>query len=242
MIRRLTAVLFLLAAATALAQPVAPAANPGPADGPVLHGRIDGNYYVSPGMIYRIEIPVSPKLGGQISDTDEVVTFIDDFNVHLSIACFPQDATQRWELATRGTKDYCVYFFSNYILPDFQQMFPGASVESARYAPDLMDGALLIYTLLPGGSMFADKAAVLPNAAKAPVAKRGNLVFVYLGHIYVLSSELAERVTEGSKYHKTTAEEDEILRQRLTDIAGKIGFNTPAEAKPAKGTAPAGRK
>lgn len=234
MTRCLFVVLALLAA-PAFAQSPGLGAPPGPP----LAGHIDGPYYVSPGEVYRVEIPVLPALGGQISDTDNVVTFQDDFNQHVSIACFPQDATQRWELSTRGLKDYLVYYFSNYVLPDFKQMFPGTAVESASFAPGVMDGSLLIYTLLPGGSMFTEKAAILPNPAKPAVAKRGNLIFVHREHIYVISSELAERITEGSKYNKTAAEEDEILRLRLVDLSNKMYYKVPDAAAADTKTAPA---
>ena len=53
------------------------------------------------------------------------------------------------------------------------------------------------------------------------------------GHIFVISIELAERVIEGRTYTKTTAEEDDILRQRLNDVVAKIQFATlpAADAK-----------
>jgi hypothetical protein len=58
------------------------------------------------------------------------------------------------------------------------------------------------------------------------------------GHIFVLSVELAEKVIEGTAFKKTVAEEDEILRQRLTDIAGKIQFaKPPAASTPSPATA-----
>ena len=66
------------------------------------------------------------------------------------------------------------------------------------------------------------------------MAKRGNLLFVRNGHIFVISIELAERVIEGRSYNKTTAEEDEILRNRLTDIVSKITFAQPPVAETAK--------
>ena len=43
----------------------------------------------------------------------------------------------------------------------------------------------------------------------------------------MLSIELAERILERSTYKKTTAEEDEILRQRLVELLGKVTFSTP---------------
>ncbi len=73
--------------------------------GPGLAGKIEGRTYVSPTGQFKVAIPVLPELGGDITDTPNVVTFQDDFNVHVSIAAFQQDATQRWELATRGVKD-----------------------------------------------------------------------------------------------------------------------------------------
>jgi len=85
------------------------------------------------------------------------VTFQDQFNVHVSIAAFPMDATQRWELSTRGLKDYLTYFFDTFVMSDFRQMFPNSRIESTSYAPDVMNGAYTIFTLLPGGSMFGDK-------------------------------------------------------------------------------------
>src|ERR1044071_10382230 len=81
-----------------------------------IEGKIEGKTYVSPTGMFKVVVPVLPELGGDITDTPNVVTFQDDFNVHVSIAAFPQDATQRWELSTRGLKDYLIYFFSNLFL------------------------------------------------------------------------------------------------------------------------------
>ncbi len=202
---------------------------------PSLAGKIEGKTYVSPTGMFKVAIPVLPELGGQVSDTPNVVTFEDDFNTHISIAAFPQDATQRWELSTRGLKDYLVYFFSNFVLSDFRQSFENVQVESAKFGPfvNVSDGALIAFILIPGGTMFADKVPALGADGKPPVAKRGNLVFVKNGHIFVVSIELAERVIEGKSYTKTTAEEDEILRTRLNDIMGKIQFAKPPAATPA---------
>lgn len=205
-----------------------------PAQG--LEGKIEGKSYVSPTGIFKVVIPVLPELGGDITDTPNVVTFQDDFNVHVSIAAFPQDATQRWELSTRGTKDYLIYFFSNFVLSDFKQTFEGVQIESAKFVPGLFDGALLTYLLIPGGTMFGHRVPQL-SSDRVPVAKRGNLLFVRNGHIFVISIELAERVIEGRSYTKTTAEEDEILRTRLMDIVSKIAFAKPPAAEPAKETA-----
>ncbi len=193
-----------------------------------LVGRVEGKTYVSPTGAFRVTVPVLPELGGRIFDTPNVVTFQDDFNVLCTIAAFPMDATQRWELSTRGPRDYLAFFFGNFVLPDFQQTFPGTRVESGKFAPDIAGGALVAYTLLPGGSMFAHKLSFVGPGEKVPDAKRGNLVFVRNGWVFVLSVELAERILERSSYHKTPEEEDQILRQRLIELLDKIEFTKPA--------------
>ncbi len=211
-------------------------------DAPPLHGRVEGRMYVSPTGLFKVTIPVLPELGGQITDTANVVTFQDDFNVHVSIAVFPQDATQRWEMSTRGTKDYLAYFFANFVLGDFKQTFSGVEAESATYVPSIQGGALIAYLLIPGGSMFMDRVPQMGPTDHVPVAKRGNLVFVKNDNIVVISTELAERVIEGKSYHKTPAEEDKILRQRLEDILSKMEFTHVPAAKavmPTTPTAPA---
>ena len=213
MFRRLIALLFAFPL-FALAQEPAPAQ---------LAGRVEGRTYVSPTGVFSVTIPVLPELGGSITDTPNVVTFQDEFNTHVSIAAFPQDATQRWELSTRGLKDYLIYFFSNFVLADFKQAFGGAQIESAKFSSTQLDGTLITNILLPGGSMFAEKIPSYDDG-RIPIAKRGNLLFVKNGHIFVVSTELAERVIEGKAYKKTTAEEDDILRQRLNEIVDKIQF------------------
>jgi hypothetical protein len=199
------------------------------AAGPALVGRVEGRNYISPTGVFRVSIPVLPELGGTITDTPNVVTFQDEFSTHVSIAAFPQDATQRWEMSTRGLKDYLVYFFSNFVLADFKQAFEGTQIESAKFSPGQLDGALITNILLPGGSMFADKIPQF-DESRIPVAKRGNLLFVKNGHIFVVSTELAERVIEGRTYNKTTAEEDDLLRHRLNDVVDKIQFAKPPAA------------
>ncbi len=191
-----------------------------------IQGRIEGTSYVSPTGLFRVTIPVLPALGGEITDTPNVVTFQDDFNVHVSIAAFQQDATQRWENSTRGVKDYLIYFFSNFVLADFRQTFSGVQIESAKFVPGTLEGALLAYLLVPGGTMFPERVPQVGGEAVA-VAKRGNLLFVRNEHVFVISIELAERVIEGKAFNKTTAEEDEILRRRLLEIVDKITFSRP---------------
>ena len=188
-----------------------------------LAGKVEGKTYISPTGLFKVVIPVLPELGGEITDTPNVVTFQDDFNVHVSIAAFPQDATQRWEFSTRGAKDYLIYFFSNFVLADFKQTFAGVQIESAKFVPGTMEGSLLTSLLIRGGTMFADRVPAI-GGGSVPVAKRGNLLFVRGGHVFVLSTELAERAIEGKSFGKTTEEEDEILRNRLLDILSKITF------------------
>lgn len=177
-------------------------------------------------------IPVLPELGGSISDTENVVTFDDDFSTSVSVAAFAQDTTQRWENETRGRQDYLVYFFRTYVMPDFQQRAPGARIESAGFLPGIQDGALIVYTLLPGGSMFADRISLTGEPDPSLVAKRGNLLFVKNAHVFVISTELAERVLEHSIYHKTTAEEDALLRTRLLNLLDSMKlFSPPAPSE-----------
>jgi hypothetical protein len=192
-----------------------------------IEGRIDGRTYVSPTGLFKVTIPVLPELGGDLTDTPNVVTFQDDFNVHVSIAAFPQDATQRWENSTRGAKDYLIYFFSNFVLSDFRQNFEGVQIESAKFVPGVLDGALLTYLLVPGGTMFPDRLPAVSNDV-LPVAKRGNLLFIRNEHVFVISIELAEKVIEGKSYGKNVAEQDEILRKRLLEMVDKITFLKPA--------------
>lgn len=222
--------LLLALAASPLAAQVAP--EP-------LQGSIDGKTYIAPGDLYRVEIPVLPELGGRVMDTETTVTFQDDFNIMTTIAAVPMDATQRWEYSTRGAKEYLAYFFANLVLPDFQQAFPGTHVDTAKYAASVADGALFVYAVLPGGSMFAHKLSFLGADQPVPEAKRGNLVFVRNDHIFVVSIELAERVTERATYKKTPEEENELLRQRLVDLLAKIKFPKPTAPTPTPAPAPA---
>lgn len=204
-----------------------------PAWAATLAGRMDGDSYVSPTGQFRIRAPVLPELGGTITDTDNVVTFQDNFSTHISVACFPLDATQRWEFDTRGRRDYLLYFLTDVVMANFNTRFPGSRIESARYLPDLQEGALIGYTLLPGGSEFEQVNRVLDGPPVDPVtAKRGTLLFLHDRHVYALSTELAERATQRSTYKLTTAQEDEQLAARLTALYGRITFTSDRPRTP----------
>jgi hypothetical protein len=220
MLRLLT--IMLAAAAPALAQ-----TGDIPAE---LNGTVDDGVYTSPTGTFKIAIPVLPELGGATHDTKNVVTFRDSFGLQISIGAFLNDATLKWQLSTRGTKDYLIYFFSNFVLPDFRKFCPGTQMESAGYSTDLMDGSLFTYILLPGGSVFGEQLAFAP-AGDPPVAKRGNMLFVKNGVTYVISTELSERVTEGGRFKKTPDEENKILRKRLQNIATNMTLIAPAAPK-----------
>lgn len=220
-IRRLAACCFgLLAFASARAQVATPP--------PSLYGEIKGTSYLAPGGRFRMTIPVLPELGGQIHDTENVVTFDDPVSTHVSVACFPLDLSNKWELDTRGIRDYLEHFFKEFVYPDFAQRFAGATNEASLYSPQLRDGALFVFSLLPGGSAFESRASVLDAPASGPaVAKRGTLLFVQNTCIFILSAELAERVTQRSAFQKTPEQENEILRARLVELANRIQVPKP---------------
>ncbi|HEY8993625.1 MAG TPA: hypothetical protein VIM71_02985 [Lacunisphaera sp.] len=208
----------LLLCSLALAAAPAPTAD--------LMGRMDGESYVSPTAQFRIRAPVLPELGGVITDDENVVTFQDNFGTHISVACFPLDATQRWEFETRGRRDYLLYFFTDVIMTNFTTRFPGSKIESARYLPDLEEGSLIGYSLLPGGSHFEQQNRVLDGPSPTPVvAKRGTLLFIHNRHIYALSIELAERATQRTTYKQTVEQENEQLSARLTALHGRMSFS-----------------
>jgi hypothetical protein len=200
-----------------------------PPDAPVLIGTVEGDTYVSPTGIFKVPIPVLPSLGGVITDTQNVVTFQDAFNTHISIAAFKQDATQRWQLSFLGIKDYLQYFLNNFVLPDFAKSFPKVQLDTNGVYIKNFDGALIAFILLPGGSMFSSRIPHIADEAKPPVAKRGNMLFVKNGTIFVISTELAERVTEGSSYSQTSQQENDQLKERLVDIGNRIRFLAPAK-------------
>jgi hypothetical protein len=218
--------LSLLLAAGALA-PAAVSAQVG-----TLAGRLEGDTYVSATGEFSVPLPVLRELGGTVTDTENVVTFSDTFSTHISIACFPQDALQRWELETRDLRDYLLYFFTDFVLTDFARRFPGSKIESARFIPELMDGALVTYALLPGGSYFESKDGGLGPSASRVTAKRGTLLFVRNRHVFVLSTELAERATQRGTYAATPEKENDQLAARLTALAGRLVFPAPKPRAP----------
>lgn len=219
--------LSLLLAAGALV-PAALSAQSAP-----LAGKLEGDTYISATGEFSLPLPVLRELGGTVSDTENVVTFSDSYSTHISIACFPQDALQRWELDTRGLRDYLLYFFTDFVLTDFDRRFPGSKIESARFVPELLDGALITYAELPGGSHFEPKEGVLGAAPPRRVtAKRGTLLFVRNRHVYVLSTELAERATQRGSYESTPEKENALLTTRLTGLANRLAFPAPRPRSP----------
>ena len=196
-----------------------------------LVGHTEGDIYFSANGAFSVPIPVRAEMGGMVTDNANVVTFKDDFNILYIIAAFPLDSSQRWEISIHPRQEYLQNFFAQFMLPDFRRAFAGAQVETtATYMKNMFGGALVIYTLLPGGSMFAAKVTSIDPDRKPPVAKRGNLIFVNNDFVYVISSELAERVTEGSAYTMTQEQEDLALREKLVDMAQKIKFRAPSAA------------
>ena len=220
---RITPILCVAVAAAAAAH----ALDPRPRG---LVGSVSGGIYTSPTGAFSMEVPVLASLGGAVSDTPKVVIFKDNFGLQVSVGAFVQDATQKWELSTRGTKDYLIYFLSTYVLPDFRSYCPKTTVESAIFSPEPMEGAVFAYLLMPGGSMF-EVQEVFGHRGNPPVAKRGNMIFVKNGFTFVISTELSERVTEGSSYNKTPQEENKILQARLLGIVRKMQFPAPAGPK-----------
>lgn len=196
-----------------------------------LYGRLDGDVYVAPAGRYRVTLPVLPELGGQVHDTENVVTFDDNLNTHASIACFPLDVDQKTELEVRGPRRYLAYFYTEFVLPDFKKRFPGTTAAETLWVPEYREGAIIGFALLPGGSAFANRETITTkDAGDPPVAKRGNLLFLHGDAVYVVSVELAERITQRSVFNKTPEEENVILRERLLLMANRIQFPSPAKA------------
>lgn len=231
------AALLCVALCTGASAQQGSAATPAPAVPappiPTLYGQEKNGFYTAPEKRFRVAIPVLPELGGQVHDTPNVVTFDDDVSVHASIACFPLDLSQRWELETRGSRDYLAYFYASFVFSEFERRYPGAANEHSLFTAELKGGALFVFTLLPGGSSFAARSQVVPAPADAPlVAKRGTLLFVERDCIFILSLELAERITQRSTFGKTAAQENELLRERLLELVQRMQI--PALPAPAR--------
>ncbi len=197
------------------------------ADDSVLKGRLEHNRYVAPSGSYSISLPVQIELGGTVTDTAEVVTFQDDFRIHASVACFRLGSSQERERQTRGLRDYLVWFFRQHVQTQFDRRFPGATIDEARYLPEVLGGALIVYNSLPNGSMFMKQMALPDAGARPPPARRGNILFIEQKHLYVVSLELAKLQAEATSSPLVSAEEQrEILREELLGMVGRITFET----------------
>jgi len=195
---------------------------------PVLMGRVEINTYVAPSGSFKIPIPVSQELGGSITDSDHLVTFEDTFVTHITIANFPLDPTQRWELSTDGPKSYLLTFFERYVVRNYREAFKEIHVEeNARFLPSMYGGTFIAFLTIPGGSNFNARIQLLVADARPRVAKYGVIMFVRNDFIYIISMELAEHAIEGSAYHQTAEKENVILRGRLLDIASQMQFTKP---------------
>lgn len=192
-----------------------------------LYGTIENNRYTPPSGEFTVTLPVQPEMGGSVTDTPQVVTFQDQLSLHASIACFALDSAQLREEEMRGRRDYLTWFFAQHVQPQFRQRYEGASIESARFMPEVLKGALMVFNLLPGGSMLGERVPLLDDG-KPPVAKRGNLLFVHHKHLYVVSLELAEKSLNASAFDWPVAQQDEVLRQRLMELVGRMEFSPPA--------------
>ncbi len=231
LLRALSALLIVGTALAAKPSP-APLEEAAPAAVPKLLGRIEGDRYIAPGEAYSVPVPVLHGDNATIMDNGEIVVFKDKVATLLTIAAFPMPPVARWEFETTPPKDYLIAFFRDNILRDYVREFPGSTIESARFLPDIFGGAMVAFTLLPGGSVFPPAT---PHAPTAPalVAKRGHFVFVREGRIFVLAVELAERITRTTDTALTTAEEDQVLFDRLITVLAALRFGQDAVAAPA---------
>lgn len=198
-----------------------------------LVGRLENDRYFAPCGLFSVPVPALAGFQAEIVDNEEVVVFRDSVGTLLTVACFKMPLDQKWEYETSTPRDYAIHFFREFILPDLVEQFPGSRIESARYLGDVRGGALLVFTLMPGGSAFELDPILraLPDAP-TPVAKRGNLIFVYADHVFVVSTELAERVTQYSTYVLTTEQEDQRLRARLLETVERMEFFPPPSKRP----------
>ncbi len=215
-----------LHAETAAPTPAAPAETTTAA--PKLQGRIEDDRYHAPGDVFSVPVPVLHGENQVVMDNGEIVVFKDKVSTLLTIAAFPMPPIAQWEYKTTPPKDYLITFFRDNILRDYRGEFPESSIESARFLPDVSGGAMVAFTLLPGGSAFASTEPRPPTAPPA-VAKRGHLVFVHDNRVIVIAVELAERITKEANYTLTTPEEDRILFDRLATVFTALRFGPDAQ-------------
>ena len=201
-----------------------------------LQGSIDdNNYYTSPGGHYRIPVPVLAELGGSVEDSMTVTDFRDGYGTHVLIASLPLEPALRARLDTSSKKDFLTWFYAQQVQAEYQRSYPGAKTEAARFIPGLQDGTLFATILLPQGSAFRD-LLFLKESEEEPAAKRGSFIFVKNDRLFIVTTELYERILKRDSFKKTPEEEDAILRERLMELLGKMTF--PATA-PARATEPA---
>lgn len=203
-----------------------------------LRGRVENGRYYAPSGAFNITIPILVGERPLILDNPNVVVFRDDIRTMLTVVAVPMEPIDKWEFETTSPREFLIAFFRENVLADFQNSFPGTSVEGAIMLNDFEGGALLVCTLHPNGSAFEVDPIVRndPNS-KPPVAKRGSLLFRHGDHVFVLSTELADRVTEMSTYITDTATEDRILRERLVEAVSQMRFadsppETPQDSPP----------
>lgn len=222
-LRSLALSVLLLAAGSALpAEPAEAAAPPAPAPATPtkLLGRIADDRYHAPHDVYSVPVPVLQGEGATIMDNGEIVVFKDKVSTLLTIASFAMPAIAKWEYETTPPKDYLIAFFRDNVLRDYRLEFPDTTIESARFLPDAFGGIMVAFTLLPSGSAFTPAAPTAPPS----VAKRGHLVFVRDGRIFVIAVELAERVTAPQDYNLNQAQEDHVLFNRLVGVVTTMHF------------------
>jgi hypothetical protein len=203
-----------------------------PDEGPVLLGNIENGSYISPNGLFRIPIPVLPELGGRITDTVNMVTFQDAFTTHITLAAIPMDSLMLEALAKSNRKEYLIKFFTGIMVPGMQKRFKDMTLEAnGVFMPKIHDGAVLINTLIPGGTAFYSRIAMFGATDNLPVAKRGNLLFIHGDVLFIISTELGERSTARSAYKKTLEQENDILRKQLLALHASLVIKG-AEASP----------
>jgi len=248
MVLRLLALALALsgtAYAAAPATPTAPAAAapvigvPPADDAPQLRGRIVSDRYFAASGAFSVALPKLNKDSAAIMDSESIVVFKDQVSMFVMIGGWAMPAIQKWQLETSSPKEFLVGFFRDYVLRPSAEECPEIKLEepAAGFLPEFEGGALLTYTLLPNSSAFKVDPAVaaLPNPP-TPVAKRGTLVFLKGNHVFAISIELAERVTQQSRYNLTKEKEDKVLLERLSKVASAMEF-FPSQ-KPGAGAKP----